>query len=143
MIFKDALKDARKSAGLTQRELADKSNLSYSYVTKLESGEAENPTLDTVVILANTLKVSPAEFLEGSKITFQPADEPRPIGEAYWPTLKDTEAKGTTTENVDYSYDTRLDDLNHKAKTFLNNDGKTTLLKFGGYVLDDDEFKEK
>ena len=39
------IKALRKAAGLTQRELAEKSGVSYSYLTKLESGESDNPTV--------------------------------------------------------------------------------------------------
>ena len=40
-----AIKALRKAAGLTQRELAEKSGVSYSYVTKLEGGYQDNPTV--------------------------------------------------------------------------------------------------
>ena len=52
MEFKDRLKDIRQKAGMTQKELAERSGISYSYVTKLESGEAKNPTTETLSALS-------------------------------------------------------------------------------------------
>ena len=45
MAVKDNLKRIRKEKGLTQRELAEKSKVSFSMVSKLESGEQLNPSL--------------------------------------------------------------------------------------------------
>src|SRR3972149_2966304 len=42
-----AMLEARRKAGVTQKELAEKLGLSQPYIAKLESGEA-NPTLGTV-----------------------------------------------------------------------------------------------
>lgn len=55
MAFKDILKKQRRQAGLTQKELAIKSNVSYSYITKLESGEADNPTYEIIEVLSKVL----------------------------------------------------------------------------------------
>lgn len=55
MTFQEHLKALRKKAGLTQRTLAEKSGVSYSYVTKLESGEADNPTYEILAALSAVL----------------------------------------------------------------------------------------
>ena len=57
MEFKDRLKTLRKSAGLTQRELCQKSGVSYSYLTKLESGVQTNPTYEVLAALGAVLGV--------------------------------------------------------------------------------------
>lgn len=47
----------RKRGGITQRQLADKAGISYSYLTKLESGNAKNPTVGTIVSLLDAVSV--------------------------------------------------------------------------------------
>lgn len=56
MEFKDILKGLRKKAGLTQKELAEKSGISYSYITKLENGFQTNPTYEILEALGEVLK---------------------------------------------------------------------------------------
>lgn len=46
-----AMIDARKAAGLTQKQLADKTGISQSDISKLETGSA-NPSLRTLQRLA-------------------------------------------------------------------------------------------
>ncbi len=46
-----AILDARKSAGLTQKELAEKTGIAQSDISKLENGSA-NPSLKTLQRLA-------------------------------------------------------------------------------------------
>lgn len=62
-MIKDNLKRIRKEKGLTQKELALKSGLSFSMVSKLESGEQTNPSNDTIQKLASALDVITAELL--------------------------------------------------------------------------------
>ncbi|MBN1915875.1 DNA (cytosine-5-)-methyltransferase [Candidatus Dojkabacteria bacterium] len=47
----------RKIRGLTQKDLAERSGVTYSTITKLESGVQHNPTIETVVRIANALDV--------------------------------------------------------------------------------------
>ena len=63
MAVKDNLKRIRKEKRLTQRELADKSKVSFSMVSKLESGEQLNPSLETIQKLATVLEVEPYQLL--------------------------------------------------------------------------------
>ena len=62
-MIKDNLKRIRKEKGLTQKELATKSGLSFSMVSKLESGEQINPSNETIQKLASALDVITAELL--------------------------------------------------------------------------------
>lgn len=55
MDFKDHLKKIRKEVGITQRELAKQSGVSYSYLTKLEAGEQTNPTYEVLDALGKVL----------------------------------------------------------------------------------------
>ncbi len=53
----------RKERGLTQEGLARKANISYHTIIKLESGNIKNPKIETVVKLANALKISTDELI--------------------------------------------------------------------------------
>ena len=65
----EQIKSLRRTARLTQKELAERSGLSYSYVTKLENGYQRNPTRQILQSLgdalgANLLAVhAPDDFL--------------------------------------------------------------------------------
>lgn len=56
MGFKENLKIARSKAGLTQKALAERAGISYSYITKLESGELCNPTYEILEALSDALR---------------------------------------------------------------------------------------
>lgn len=57
------IKEIRKSKGLTQRELASKSGVSFSMISKLESGEKTNPSYDTLTKIAAALDVDTSSLL--------------------------------------------------------------------------------
>lgn len=52
------LKEARKSAGLTQQELCQKTGLSYSTLAKIERGAIKSPSIFTVQQIAEALGTS-------------------------------------------------------------------------------------
>lgn len=54
----------RKSAGLTQEQLSDITELGSKYLSRLESGKAL-PSLMAIVTLAKALGVEPAELIGG------------------------------------------------------------------------------
>ena len=75
MTFGQRLRDLRKSKGLTQRELADKVGVSFTYLSKIENGAMQPPRGKTIIALANALdtdsdelfglaKKVPTQFLE-------------------------------------------------------------------------------
>ena len=59
-----AMIDARKSAGLTQKQLSEKTGITQADISKLESGNA-NPSLRTLQRLASGMGMK-------VKIEFQP-----------------------------------------------------------------------
>ena len=63
MAMNENIKMFRKDAGLTQKELAKKTGLSFSMISKLESGEQTNPSLETIRRIADVLRVTPGELL--------------------------------------------------------------------------------
>ena len=58
------LKKIRKSKGFSQKVLAEKSQVSYSMVCKLESGEQRNPSLTTLELIADALGVDVSKLLD-------------------------------------------------------------------------------
>lgn len=48
----------RKEKGLTQEGLARKANISYHTLIKIESGRIGNPRIETVIKLADALRVN-------------------------------------------------------------------------------------
>jgi FMN phosphatase YigB (HAD superfamily)/DNA-binding XRE family transcriptional regulator len=57
------LQNARKSAGLTQQELCQKSDLSYSTLAKIERGAIKSPSIFTIQQIAGALGVSLDELI--------------------------------------------------------------------------------
>lgn len=56
------LREIRKSKNLTIRALAKKSGVSPSYISDLENGKNNKPSIDTSIKLANALEVPPANL---------------------------------------------------------------------------------
>ena len=54
----------REFKGLTQKELSQLSGVTYSTLTKLESGVYKNPTIDTVIKISKVLNVKIEELLQ-------------------------------------------------------------------------------
>lgn len=57
------IKRIRKERGLTQKELANLSGLSFSAVNKVENGERTEPSFITLYKISNVLGVDPKEFI--------------------------------------------------------------------------------
>jgi ribosome-binding protein aMBF1 (putative translation factor) len=47
------IRDTRKKAGLTQKEFAHRMGVSQQVVSRLENGEVDNPTIDTLSKIAD------------------------------------------------------------------------------------------
>jgi transcriptional regulator with XRE-family HTH domain len=54
----DEIKAWRKKRGITQDTLAKKADIPYTTLAKIESGVIENPSIKTVVKIANGLNIS-------------------------------------------------------------------------------------
>jgi len=52
------LKELRKERDWTQQKLAEKADLSFNAITKIEQGAAKHPTLKTLLKLADAFGVS-------------------------------------------------------------------------------------
>ena len=75
MTLSENIKKYRKKIGMTQKMLSVQSGLSYSMVSKLESGEQSNPSYETLKKISKVLNVSPAELLENEKSIEEQIDE--------------------------------------------------------------------
>ena len=54
----------REAKGMTQRDLADKAEVTQGYVAQLEQGLKKNPSLEVLQRIAKALGVSVAELLK-------------------------------------------------------------------------------
>lgn len=61
--FGDHLRGLRKQAGLSQRELAQRAGIDFTYLSKIENGRVDPPAEETMRALARTLGVDPEELL--------------------------------------------------------------------------------
>jgi transcriptional regulator with XRE-family HTH domain len=61
--FGDALREKRRLAGVSQRELADRVNVDFSYISKVETGRLPPPSADKIVEICLVLEIEPAELL--------------------------------------------------------------------------------
>lgn len=58
------IKKYRQKKKLTQEELAVKSGIKYTTLTKIESGVIKNPSVQIIAKIANILKVKIEELLK-------------------------------------------------------------------------------
>jgi transcriptional regulator with XRE-family HTH domain len=63
MTFGEALRTLRREAHVSQRELADRVGLDFSYISKLENGRLPAPAADTVVKMCVALGVESERLL--------------------------------------------------------------------------------
>ena len=62
--LKDKLRNARRRAALTQGELADKSGVGITTITRIESGHITEPRVSTLRKLATALDLEARELLD-------------------------------------------------------------------------------
>jgi transcriptional regulator with XRE-family HTH domain len=58
------IQKVRKELGMTQQELADKSGVLLTTVTKIENGIIKNPTIEKLAKLAEALDISIDKLVE-------------------------------------------------------------------------------
>src|SRR5438445_5088373 len=64
--FGELLKDKRRKAGISQRDLAARARLDFSYISKLENDRIPPPAADTIVAICRILNIEPVELLAAS-----------------------------------------------------------------------------
>ncbi len=65
--FGEMLRALRRQAGLSQRELAQRASLDFSYISKVENGRLPPPAADTIVLLCSILGVSADDLLAATR----------------------------------------------------------------------------
>jgi transcriptional regulator with XRE-family HTH domain len=61
--FGTALRARRRAAGLSQRELAARIGLDFTYISKVENGRLPPPAADTIVAICGVLESAPEDLL--------------------------------------------------------------------------------
>lgn len=61
--FGDKLRVYRREANISQRELAAKTGIDFSYISKLENDRIPPPSADTIVKICEVLGINPDELL--------------------------------------------------------------------------------
>jgi transcriptional regulator with XRE-family HTH domain len=61
--FGQALRDLRRSKGISQRKLAEKVGVDFSYISKVENDRLSPPAADTIVKICEALEVQPDTLL--------------------------------------------------------------------------------
>jgi transcriptional regulator with XRE-family HTH domain len=61
--FGALLREKRRAASVSQRDLAASAGLDFSYISKLENDRIPPPAANTVVVICRILKVEPEELL--------------------------------------------------------------------------------
>ena len=57
------LKELRRKKGWSQQKLAEKAELSFNAITKIEQGLAKHPTLKTLIKIADVFSISIDELV--------------------------------------------------------------------------------
>ncbi|MDU1604728.1 MAG: helix-turn-helix transcriptional regulator [Clostridium sp.] len=58
------IKSARESKNMSICELANKSGLSDSYLSRLENGQRKDPSISTVIKIVTALEISIDDFIK-------------------------------------------------------------------------------
>ena len=61
--FGNVLREYRRKAGISQRELAKRAGLDFSYISKIENGRLPPPAADTLILICQILEIPPEELL--------------------------------------------------------------------------------
>ncbi len=61
--FGTALRAMRRAAGISQRELADRIKVDFSYISKVENGRVPPPSADTIVAICHVLGTNAEDLL--------------------------------------------------------------------------------
>lgn len=111
MTVGERIKAARKKAGMTQKELADKLGIPYQGISQYERG-VRNPKIDTLEKIADSLGVTLEELLSARTQGIPPAYS-LPIESGMVATLDWHARKNhrTLAQEIDIAIDTYLDDL--------------------------------
>jgi transcriptional regulator with XRE-family HTH domain len=61
--FGEILRNLRKQRKVTQRQLADRVGIDFTYISKIESGTMDPPAEDKIIRIAEVLETEPEELI--------------------------------------------------------------------------------
>ncbi len=62
--FSERIKKLRKKHGITQQELAERAEVDYKHIQRLESKKPTSVKLDTIEKIAKAFKMNPSKLLD-------------------------------------------------------------------------------
>ncbi len=65
--FGDILRARRRTAGISQRKLAELAEVDFSYISKIENGRLPAPAAETLMRMAESLGCPPEDLLAAAK----------------------------------------------------------------------------
>lgn len=89
--FGNKIRALRKLAGLTQRELAEKVGIDFTYLSKIENGIMVPPSEETINKMSEVLKFAPDELLSMAKKFPKDLSPNQPEAIEFLRTIKDRE----------------------------------------------------
>lgn len=106
----------RERAGLSIRQLAAKSGVSYSYLSRVESGRYDNPGPDVLQGIAQALDIDPAKLLRFIGV--------KPSTKIPGPRVYFRRAYGLTAEEADVAA-ARVDEIIRELREHTQNNKQT------------------
>ncbi|UVI29046.1 helix-turn-helix domain-containing protein [Paenibacillus spongiae] len=65
--FGELLRDLRKQRKVTQRQLAERVGIDFTYISKIESGTMDPPAEDKIIRIAEVLQADPEALILAAK----------------------------------------------------------------------------
>lgn len=65
--FGELLRNLRKERKVTQRQLAERVGIDFTYISKIESGTMDPPAEDKIIKIAEVLQAEPEELILAAK----------------------------------------------------------------------------
>ncbi|WP_334472827.1 helix-turn-helix domain-containing protein [Arsenophonus sp. PmNCSU2021_1] len=69
MAIGDNIRTRREALGMTREELAEKTQISFSQLSKIERNEQKNPTIQSIIAISTALNCSVDELIYNKKST--------------------------------------------------------------------------
>lgn len=151
----EKIKQARKKAGLTQGELAQKLGVSQAMISAYEKG-LRNPKWETIRSIANALGVSVGEIapdldnLSKELARKEIRRQIKEINDSTELSADEKEQKITELQNIHFSIGKDLHQNEEKQlkelrNTFvsLNQNGKELMLNFGDMLFKDEKYRDE
>jgi transcriptional regulator with XRE-family HTH domain len=130
------LKRVRKTAGLTQEQIAKEIGLSRQYIIQIEKGKAIHPTLGVILNYLDACNVAWADFFVELRRTIDKIDYDQVINEVGLSSATGLTFRQKQKIDRDISYyRMRIDGRKGKAKPLFSQEKHRAAVKFGKYRI--------